>query len=261
MKRNCIEFKKKKNEGARIAVEEEIEVGFTSALMTTEFQGWCIDSGATSHVCNDAELFRHLDRSIKEDITVANGEILKSEGRGECSVTVMVGERRRIIPIRNVMYAPKAPGNLLSVKRLTGENLTVHFEKNECQIRLKDDVVAIGKLRGGLYQLQEEQINAVQTQADTHCVHEWHEILAHRNLNDIKEMQKKGLMIKDCSCTDICESCIKGKMSSKPYPKKSSGIVEETFDIVVSDVCGPFQVDSIGGSKYFVTFIDVFSRY
>jgi len=260
IKRDCMEFKKKKNEGARVAVEE-VEVGFTTALMTADFQGWCIDSGATSHVCNDVELFRHLDRSLKEDITVANGDILKSEGRGECSVTVVVGGKRREIPIRNVMYAPKAPGNLLSVKRLTSENLTVHFKMNECQIRLNDDVVAVGKLRGGLYQLQEEQINAVQTQADTHCVHEWHEILAHRNLNDIKEMRKSGLVIRDCDCSDICEDCIKGKMSSKPYPKKSSGIIEETFDVVVSDVCGPFQEDSIGGSRYFVTFIDVFSRY
>ena len=29
----------------------------------------------------------------------------------------------------------------------------------------------------------------------------------------------------------------------------------------MSDVCGPFQEDSVGGSRYFVTFIDVFSRY
>ena len=50
-------------------------------------------------------------------------------------------------------------------------------------------------------------------------------------------------------------------MASKPFPKKASGVTEGTFDVVVSDVCGPFQVDSVGGSKYFVTFIDVFSRY
>ena len=30
--------------------------------------------------------------------------------------------------------------------------------------------------------------------------------------------------------------------------------------LVHSDMCGPMQVDSIGGSRYFVTFIDDYSR-
>ena len=33
------------------------------------------------------------------------------------------------------------------------------------------------------------------------------------------------------------------------------------LDLIHSDVCGPLSVNSIGGSRYFVTFIDNFSRY
>ena len=63
IKKNCIEFKKKKkNEFARIAVNTT-EFAFTSALVTGKFEGWCIDSGATSHVCNDANLFKCIDSS------------------------------------------------------------------------------------------------------------------------------------------------------------------------------------------------------
>ena len=43
---------------------------------------------------------------------------------------------------------------------------------------------------------------------------------------------------------------------SKDAGSKSKAILE----VIYSDVCGPIQVDSIGGNKYFVTFIDDFSR-
>ena len=258
MKKDCVEFKKKKNESARVAIDST-EFAFTSALMTGKFKGWCIDSGATSHVCNDGDLFKCMDSSLKENIKVANGDYLKSEGRGECVLSVRVGGQIRNIPVKHTMFAPDAPGNLLSVKRLADQNFTVTFDKDECHIKSNDEIVAMGKLDNSLYRLQEEKIFSAQ--AGELCVHEWHTKLAHRNLNDIRKMQKNGLVIKACNCTDVCESCIKGKMTSKPFPKKSSRNTEETFAVVVSDVCGPFQEDSVGGSRYFVTFIDVFSRY
>ena len=86
IKRNCIKLKRMNAERAKIAVEQEI--AFTSTPMTN-FKGWWIDSGATSHVCNDRQLFTNLDLSHKEKITVANGEFLQSEGRGECDITVI----------------------------------------------------------------------------------------------------------------------------------------------------------------------------
>ena len=44
---------------------------------------------------------------------------------------------------------------------------------------------------------------------------------------------------------------------------KPVGAVKSTrkLQIVHSDVCGPMHTESIGGCKYFVTFIDDYSRY
>lgn len=56
--------------------------------------------------------------------------------------------------------------------------------------------------------------------------------MAHRNVNDIRAMKNHGLIIKSCSCTNVCEMCNIGKMARKPFPKKA------VFDCVVSDVCG-----------------------
>ena len=49
-------------------------------------------------------------------------------------------------------------------------------------------------------------------------------------------------------------------MHRKPF--KTVGEIRSTrkLELVHSDVCGPMSVDSIGGRKYFMTFIDDYSR-
>jgi len=59
----------------------------------------------------------------------------------------------------------------------------------------------------------------------------------------------------------FCEGCIEGKMHKKPH--KPVGEIRSTkkLHLVHSDVCGPMHTQSVGGNKYFVTFIDDYSRY
>jgi hypothetical protein len=56
----------------------------------------------------------------------------------------------------------------------------------------------------------------------------------------------------------MCDVCVMEKQHRKPFPKKSSR-ASQPLDLVYSDVYGPISPTSIGGSKYFLTFIDVFS--
>lgn len=58
-----------------------------------------------------------------------------------------------------------------------------------------------------------------------------------------------------------CEGCTKGKQHTLRYPAKSEDRPSEVVEIIHSDVCGPINVDSFGNSRYFVTFIDDYSRY
>ena len=34
----------------------------------------------------------------------------------------------------------------------------------------------------------------------------------------------------------------------------------DLLSIIYSDLCGPFEVSSLGGNKYFVSFVDEFSK-
>ena len=52
-----------------------------------------------------------------------------------------------------------------------------------------------------------------------------------------------------------------GKHHRTPFPKHSTRVTNKPLELIHSDVCGPTSVPSIGGSRYFVTFTDNYSRY
>ena len=52
-----------------------------------------------------------------------------------------------------------------------------------------------------------------------------------------------------------------GKQHRQPFPKKSQSRSSQPLELIHSDVCGPMSVNSVGGSRYFVTFIDDYSRF
>jgi hypothetical protein len=57
----------------------------------------------------------------------------------------------------------------------------------------------------------------------------------------------------------VCEPCVLGKQTRKPFlasSRESSG----PFDLIYTDVCGPMQTKTPRGNRYFVSFIDDYSR-
>lgn len=57
----------------------------------------------------------------------------------------------------------------------------------------------------------------------------------------------------------VCKGCALGKNVKKSFPSSESRS-KEILDLVHSDVCGPISMKSLGGSLYYITFIDDFLR-
>jgi hypothetical protein len=57
----------------------------------------------------------------------------------------------------------------------------------------------------------------------------------------------------------ICKGCAIGKNIKKPFPS-SNNRSKEILDLIHSDVCGLMPVKSLGGSLYYIIFIDNYSR-
>ena len=58
----------------------------------------------------------------------------------------------------------------------------------------------------------------------------------------------------------VYESCLEGKMTNRSFSAKGKR-AKKLLELIHSDVCGPLNVQARGGYKYFITFIDDYSRY
>lgn len=98
----------------------------------------------------------------------------------------------------------------------------------------------------------------------------WHARLGHLPMKAMNNLNKcvEGFQMQDLSAVDddqdeICEGCVTGKSSVKPFPKSSYGEMKTTslLQVVHSDVMGPMETKSQGGARFVVTFLDDYSRY
>ena len=64
----------------------------------------------------------------------------------------------------------------------------------------------------------------------------------------------------DFSDFETCVVCLKGKMTTKTRNEKIDRC-GSTLDLIHTDIYGPLTPTTLGGHKYFITFINDFSRY
>lgn len=79
----------------------------------------------------------------------------------------------------------------------------------------------------------------------------------------MKKMQKSKMVTglpRLTEVKEICEGCVKGKLHREPFDKEGAWRAKHPLELVHTDLCGPMQTESVGGNRYFITFIDDFSR-
>jgi len=62
------------------------------------------------------------------------------------------------------------------------------------------------------------------------------------------------------SSLDLCEGCIYGKQTRKYFSVGKAWRASKCLELIHSDLCGPMQTKSLGGSRYFLLFTDDYSR-
>lgn len=92
----------------------------------------------------------------------------------------------------------------------------------------------------------------------------WHARLGHLNSKDMVHMLKNktvfGLKFSDSVDLSKCNTCLAGKLTSSSFPKRESSS-KQLLELIHTDICGPMRTSSQGGSHYFITFIDDYSRW
>ena len=85
----------------------------------------------------------------------------------------------------------------------------------------------------------------------------------HLNFGTLKAMGEKK-MVKGMPSINhpnqLCEACLIGKHARRSFLKEALSHATKPLQLVHIDVCGPINPPSFGKSKYFILFIDDFSR-
>jgi len=88
----------------------------------------------------------------------------------------------------------------------------------------------------------------------------WHKRLGHISRERMERLLKNEILSDlDFMDLNICVDCIKGKQTK--HTKKGATRSTQLLEIVHTDICEPFDVNSFRKERYFITFIDDYSRY
>lgn len=126
--------------------------------------------------------------------------------------------------------------------------------------------IGVGDASGLVYKLRTPECAlATISQHPNNCIHRWHARFGHRDPSAIKKLLVNDLaediMIDNCPIKQICESCIRGKMSRCSFPKKSVSCTKEPMESIHTDLCELMSTETPEKRKYVMRLIDDYSRY
>ena len=104
----------------------------------------------------------------------------------------------------------------------------------------------------------DSSINAVD---DDSIVELWHNRLGHMSKKGLMILAKKNILSgMKKGYLKRCDHCLAGKQTRVAFKTRRHTRKPSMLDLVYSDVCVPMKTKTLGGSLYFVTFIDDHSR-
>ncbi|KAL0316464.1 UNVERIFIED_CONTAM: Retrovirus-related Pol polyprotein from transposon RE2 [Sesamum radiatum] len=161
------------------------------------------------------------------------------------------------LTLTNVLFAPKFPVNLLSVSQLTKtHNCSVTFSPSYSVIQDLQTrrTIGTGHKRGGLYFLDTTPLVDARALFASISPLQWHSRLGHPSLPTLQKI------LPIHSARLECESCELGKHHRASFPPRVEKRSSSPFTLVHSDIWGPCLFESLHGFRYFITFVDDYSR-
>lgn len=241
--------------------------------LETVKKSWFIDSGATSHMTNDKSFFPDLKiLANMPSVSVGNGDSAAVHGTGTVEAVIKFDDNVRPVKMMDTLFIPDLMCNLVSVSKLRRAGFRVLFDTDEqgrglCVVQQRDnnEVVLKGwERKDGLFEMDiksyarcaqySTKVLAMkgQLKQDT-----WHARLGHASKTTIEKTIPivNGIDVAHCRQLSVCTPCLKAKSKRDSRPS-SDDHGFRPLELVHSDVIGPVQVPSLGGSRYCVPLYD-----
>lgn len=233
---------------------------------------WLLDSGCTDHIINNEKYFNEcitLNEPI--NVKVGDGRILKATKIGKVNTLFPVYNKKVKVTLLNVFYVKEMKQNLISYSQVTERNKIVSAGNNSKIYDNLNRLIAIAWKEGKLYKMtsfiyDESEANVTSSYnkfGNMSLKEKWHRILGHVNFNYLNTLCKNQLLDGIPSEIDSeymkCKVCIENKMRNLPFENNRSR-AKEILEIVHTDLNGPHRNLGMNGEKYFLTFIDDYSK-
>ena len=240
-------------------------------LSLVNFPFW-VDSGASVYITPDKSDFYNLKRIEPREVGGVGKASVTAIGIGDIHLKI---NGTFTLILRDALYIPGATVRLLSVSALTRDtNINILFNNKACYFIDRDtnQSIAQGTLTSKrLYSLDLHNTSIDHAFITTSLANfdTWHRRLGHANFQVIHEMARKGL-VKGMPTTfsntsSKCESCILGKQTKTPIPKKREEgpghRATRRLEKVWVDLTGPTAVTSRNGNNYIMNVLDDFTSF
>ncbi|KAL4304503.1 hypothetical protein GQ457_10G014750 [Hibiscus cannabinus] len=272
MKRDCPKWKnqtKEKDDATAKTVNlvqndnSDCSDGDMLSVSTTQLMdAWILDSGCSYHITSNREWFSTYMHVNCGSVYLGDDSCCNIVGIGEVRIRMYDGTIRTLCDVRHI---PDLKKNLISLGTLHKNGFIPKADEDRETIKIVKGALVVmkGKITvGNIYKLSGSTVvggaNSVESCDDDTKV--WHMRLGHLSESGMVALHKRNLLhsVKSDKL-DFCKFCVLGKQTKVSFmtgKHKTEGIL----DYVHSDVWGPTRGSSLGGSMYYVTFIDDFSK-
>jgi len=233
-------------------------------------QEWLADSGANTHVtAESSNLTNSQPFDGSDTVGVGNGAGLPIQHIGSSLVHSPTSSLHKFL-LKNILHYPWASANLLSINKFCKDNkcwfaLTdVDFTVND---NLTGTVLLHGPSESGLYPIKLNPSSLNKRSGFTALLGVktndmvWHQRLGHPSTSVFQHLIRSHNLplLGPVSPSSVCESCQLGKSKQLPFSTATRGSTTP-LEVVHSDVWTS-PVPSLSGCKFFVIFVDEFSRF
>ena len=263
--------KKNKNHEANVVndiTQDVADIDLCAVISEVNLVGsnpreWWIDTGATRHICSDKGLFTSFEPMNGEKLFMGNSATSEIEGQGKVVLKMTSGKE---LTLNNVLYVPEIRKNLVSGSLLSKHGFRMVFESDKVVLTKSGMYVGKGYVTEGLFKLNVmtvvPKINKVK-QSSAYLIESsnlWHGRLGHVNYDTLRRLiNLEHIPAFHIDSKHKCETCVEAKLTRSSFHTIERNT--EPLDLIHSDVCDLKSVQTRGGNKYFITFVDDNTKY
>ena len=227
-------------------------------------KNWLLDSAASHNItCDLSNLSIHSECDGTDEVILGDGSGLAVSHIG----SLALHSPHRTFTLRDTLCVPNLCKNLISVHHLTKQNnIFVEFHPFYFLVKAKISgaILLKGACNNGIYTFS-ESIVASKKVANVHeqtSIDGWHKRLGHPSIKIVHHLVKNFSLPISLTKTlsSLCHSCSINKAHQQPF-RVNSLQSHEPLELIYTDVWGPASYTGINGSRYYLIFVDHYTKY